>query len=593
MPRIPSSKRQIREQGFVAPRSNIRAPQLGTTGQAVPALAQTAGIIAQGLDRETKRAEDVEFARYKTDLRNELVRSMEDPEAGFRRRKGLDTVNGADVYTADYDTFLETRTAELGSESLRNRASGEVDKFRGDYRRQIDSHTVREMDAYDDRQLPANLQSIQDRASVDYKEFGTNDSVVNESLVEQNDLLNAYAERKGLSAQETKNLKLNASSKLHERVTMQALNNNEDLLAKDYYEQAKERGELNGDTVTRLDKIINRANTKGVSQRVAADVMSRGLNYSEGLALAREKGGDISPDVQDEAVRRYKNRWSEVQLGKKYTNQASFDQLGALVRETGNVPLGVAGTLSPKQKGIVDKMAKLKAQGVDVETNPLVESDLIHMASNPVTRKKFITKDLSLLMGELSEEDYTKFSNQQAKLRENSNSLDSEYGRVFSNTKVIDNVMKELKITGDQNKALFSNSVMKQAAQWQMDNQNKHIGNQELEMIAKNLGREVEVEGTIWNSDKKVYKLEEDDVVILDESGQKFIQSPKSQKVATPTTERTEPDEIGNPVTDAYDSIPQSIREKIINARTKANQPNTKEGVVSAYRIFLKGRNGS
>lgn len=516
MPQIPISNRQVRQQTTSLSGLNIKTPLTGVTPGATQAAA---GLINESIsvfEKMKNDAEEVELGAFKAELRKKQDELVHDKETGFYRRRGKDTTMSYDQYSGDYKKFIEEKVKGLGSDSLKKKASLIAADYELDYDRQLNDHTAKEMERYDDEQTEVNLEAIRNHAVLNYKEMGRSSSKIRESLDDQDAQIEMYAKRKGMSPEQVADLKLKKKSQLHYGVVNQALSNEEDQLAKDYYNEAKKNGEIDADTAAKLDQIIENSSLRGNAQRLTSNILSK----NETIGAAMEEVYKIKdPKLQDEVRSRVRERWEENKYIQKEQDRTEFESVVADLekfKSLDHLSEEERLRIPEKKKKLLDRAKRVISKGGDFNTDPEVYQDLMLMASRPETRSAFLQTDINEHLVELSTADRHKLIGMQKDIREGKGTKhQDEFGQFLSDVQTINGTMDELEIKDKAERAKFTRLVQERAINWQKTNNKKNIPQDELRKIADSFGAEVKVKGFFWDSKKKLYEVTPTDEVVV------------------------------------------------------------------------------
>lgn len=514
MPRIPVSQRQVRQGVSRLPGSRVSAPLVGTRGRELQALSNTVGQVTTaitGIEKAQFDAEEIESDAVAQRMRDEANRSYHDSVSGFKTVKGKDASMSYDTFLSDFDDSIDKEVSTLGSESLKEKARLKVQRIKEGYKRQLDSHVYKELEAYDDNQTTTNLNSLTNDAKLNYLEFGVTDSKVNEALADQASIIQKFGERKGYSKEQIGELRLGKSSELHSAVIVQALNNGELLLAKDYYKRAKERKEIDGNTVARLDKVMHGSTVKGESQLQATEIMSRNLGLKGSLDAAR----DIKdPEVQDATVRRIKTRLNEEKLVRQENEKASFQSIineMEATKQIDHLPQEELDALPEKKKKVMNKLMSYISKGHQPPTDPLVYSDLSVISSDPSLEAKFLETDINDFAHKLSTSDRHRFLAKQEALRKGK--PDKDRKGLFSMNQRVSNALAGFGVSDKKQQAQFRYAVDQEVRNIQ-DKTGKELTPDETDDLITKMYMDVEVGGKVWDPDKKFYQVQPDEQVV-------------------------------------------------------------------------------
>lgn len=323
MPSIARSTRQVKETATAFGGNNTRGPQLSSI---TPALNHAVGVVNQIGNQAIKwqeEADNTELTAFKTKLRNQQNKALHDKDNGFTHVKGKNAAESYGDYKDGYDKFVSTELGNLSSR-LQDKAHLIGESHKVDLDNQLNVHTGREMENHADGVFKSGLESLKTNA-VDNASVAPHK--IRASIDEQNALVDTFAARKGLGAEEVKALKVNTASDVHTTVIAQMLNNGQDLAAKDYLKGVSDRGEISGLDAPKVSRMLRSSSIKGQSQRILGDVDPK-LGYQESIAAIKSDPRSKDAEVQDAAVQRFKLSFQEEKTAKTYAENKYFQGLG-------------------------------------------------------------------------------------------------------------------------------------------------------------------------------------------------------------------------------------------------------------------------
>lgn len=560
MPVIPSTRgQQVREQAFRSSGFNVRPSEPVGQIKELQAASQVVNQVVDIANKERAKADDIEFNKYSERLRRERLKQSQ----AYKQTKQEDALRGLDPALEGFQRTTQDILGEVQNERVKQRLSQYREKLSTDFDYDANGHAITEKEKYDDAVTMSSLDSIQSVAVEEYSAFSptAGTSRLEESLAEQRQKIDAYADRKGMSAEEKSQLLQRASSQLHYKVVSKMLAEGKDLLAKDYYESIKGRSlakdvtELNADTQIKLDKLINTGSIRGEAQRTTAQILNMNLGLTDSLAQVDamiESGAD--PELIDETRRRVRQRWQEQDTVKRYqreqTNLAALDTIADMGLDA--VPVEVLTNLTSAESKEIKKYAGLKARGAAPITDPVTKYGLERMASDPRQRQKFLDTNLIQYVNKLSPSDFNEMRRLKENLRTGQAQKDPKLKQIQSNIQVITGVAETLGITNKKDRESFEAEVSEYANQWQELN-GKAIPNDELQRIANRLGMEVDPAGIQWGN-KRIFELEPGEGI----------------------------EEI------KYDNIPRQYRFEIQEMLKREGRAYTKENVEAKMREILR-----
>lgn len=523
MPKIPTSGKQVRGGVFRAPQISSRAPIVGTrdTGRQLGAIAQKAIEVAQN---EAERSNQFEVEEYTTKIRDAYRKSlwgdMETGSSGFLQNKGKNAMLAyADSQKEFYDN-VDNIIAESGSEEVKARLMVQANKFKSDYDYQINNHTSRERESHYINQTLVNISSIQETAKAGYVSFLGDRSVVDDNIRDLNTLVygatdnkgneitKGYADRMGMSKAEADDYYLNQVSALHYGVVTQSLNNGQDRLGREYYKQAIAKGEIDGDTRAKLDKVVLESGLRGDSLRLVNEALGKSENKAQAQMYIRDKLKESDPELLDASLTRLDRRWTEEAQARFEIHRLQMRDINEKVRELGddiNIPPEQKAIMDEKHKKVLKKFIKSYGQhGINPPTNFQFYSDFKKLASLPDKQREVLNIKLEYRIHELSKQHYDELQGIQDKIRSGIFDSRTELGGFLKVSQAVTKVAGELGLK-KKAKYAFENAVNDQVTQWEKAN-GREMSPEEVVKIADMLGTEVDVDRQAWDS--RVFEMD-------------------------------------------------------------------------------------
>lgn len=341
MPKIPTAnERQVREQahsgrGFKS--------QLGDNTSKTNLLGGLAGAgqkVFEIQQAEQLKAEEAQANEYKLLLRNKKIELTHDKDKGFFSQRGKNAAMNEKKYSDEFSQYGDTELEKFagGSERLKTKLSLIKQGFQADLKGQYASHTARENQAYEDDMFTANMASLHSEAVLDNKKIGESIQTQKELIYGARDkdgnlktidgvvIQPGIATTKGMSKEKADQMFLAATTKLHGEVLTNMMDNDQDQLAKDYFQVALKNGEISGEAAKDIEKALEKSSINGESQRLSESIISEGLSIEESKAKARATIDD--PELKDLTVKRINNRMKEERAAKEYSDRQYFESLG-------------------------------------------------------------------------------------------------------------------------------------------------------------------------------------------------------------------------------------------------------------------------
>lgn len=504
MPKIPTSQRQVitRAQNLGQQRVGGVADtgDLGTL-QAANTFVNTVSGIA---DKWQRDADQTELTAYKTRLRDYRNKVMHDKDSGFMNVRGKDSAEMYMDYKKEYDDFVGKEVDGMSSR-LKEQAFQMGESYKVDIDNQMNQHTSREMERYSDDVFKVGLNSLTENAKLNWKT-----PKVGESLMEQKELIAEYAQRKGLGPEQIKALELQESSKFHESLITQAVNNGEDELASQYYKSAMEMEQIDGSTKEKLDKILNVSSVLGKSQRESARIFSE---YSDDMGKALEEARKIKdPEIQDATVRRIKNRFQEQKAIIADRQNKNFNDASQMLEQSGDIdsiPRTLMSELNSSDIRRLEQRSRQIRMGIEPVTDFERYYELRLMASNPNTREKFLQMNLMKERNHLDNTHFERLISLQDGVRKGSSKALKEIRGIRSNNQIAKDTLKAAGIDNDKSVVNFARKLDEIVIDWKQDNPDKPLPPNFVQDAANGLATKVITDvGTFWDTEKRVFELE-------------------------------------------------------------------------------------
>jgi len=425
MPTIPSSRsNQVRRQAFSSGGFNAKVPTAPSRMNELQVVADTVNNLGAIALKEEQKAEAIELDAFESALRDEKNRQLHDKDNGFYNQRGKNSLDNFKNYDDGYGSFIEERLGAIGNQSLKEKASLIAQKYKGSFNKDLNVHTAREMERYDDEQTQANISSVVNDAVLNY------DAPVNQSLMKVEAYISGektpdgkqlikpgYAQRKGMSREEEQQALTKAYSAIHEGRIMRAIENGDNLLARDMYEALKAKDarkgkgspkELSAESISKLDRIVRGVAVKGESEAIVSKLNPE-LDYNASLEAIRNDPRAKDTEVRDAAIQRYKLRFQEEKVAKNFAENAYFQKLGdKLMTDPANFNLTPEDmsklSFSQQRQLMAAKSEALRASQGHTKKSDIAEYDrLMSLSSSELAKEKVF------LNGKLSHSDKVKF----------------------------------------------------------------------------------------------------------------------------------------------------------------------------------------
>ena len=541
MPRIPTAKRQVRDQ---------LAPKMRATEKVSKDAFQTSSLPGKALElagkvmyEEQKKAEGLEFDSLKTKLRAEKDRIYFDKDTGYVTQKGKNSAESFKSYQDQYKSYVDQQMSSIASEAVREKFKQFSDSTGVELSGQMNRHSFNEMQRHDKDETAAMLSRSKDSAIKNYMEMGLPDkdgkvqSKISEIINDQDAIIEAHGQRQGLSKDMIEKMKLDAKSETHEGVITRFLNNGHDMDGKEYFEQAKKMGSLNANSIARLERLTKVSSTKGESQRLADQIMNiDGISQRDAVKMAREKAGD-NADLRDMLVSRVKKRHAENKDFEFEDNENKFNSAIKTFEETmstDNLSPEQMSQLPVKRQKLLREIEVLQAKGHKIVDDPVVYEDLMLMAANPVTRNKFLRTSINDHYTKLSTASRKKLIDMQRSFKAKDGKFDAEARGHLSDVALVKNRLNEVGVTNDKHVARFNYMLNQEAANWAERHGKKKMPQKEFGELIDKLLNPVIVKNKgflgLFDKEMKLFQVAKDDTLIIPDEDLKEIMDEANRK---------------------------------------------------------------
>jgi len=346
-----------------------------------------AGVVQKIAIEEREKADDAVTKEGYAELLRRKNELLWNTESGAYTRKGKDAFGVIDEYGAQFDKHAD----EIEKSLIKNNRQREIFnglrlKIRGEFDEDLQKHTFKESQAYNEQVTESGISAAQNDAVLNYQD----PKKIISSIETQKALIaSGY---KGKPPDFIKVKIAEATSKTHVGVISRMLANGDDLYAKNYYNAIKE--ELAGTDVSAVEKALEEGSIRGESQRQSDDIWAK-TNGDVSKAMVEAKKIEDAK-LRDEVERRIHNLNVQAKQAERdnreqmYLNAANIVDgapKGADVRRL--VSPTVWSQLSVEQRNALERRAE------DLPNNDKTWLDFLALPSKDVanlSRAEFETK---------------------------------------------------------------------------------------------------------------------------------------------------------------------------------------------------------
>jgi len=330
MPTVPRYQTRVNE--FATPSVRMSAPNDieafggGSTQQVV-------NNAVSYFEDENQKADDVittgAFSKL-VQLKNDLIYN---PESGLQTKKGENALKAQDDFREKFKKGIDELESGLHNDTQRYIFK----KMSLDQESQFDSsiqkHVYAETIELDNQNTRTALNESLNDAVLNYANPGT----IQKNIQIQTALIKANGERNGESSDVIKE-KINASvSQTHMAVIDRMLNNDQDMLAKQYFEQIKKQ--ITGQDIASVEKSLQTGTLRGESQRQTEKIMAKVSTLTEARSEARKIE---NPELQDMIISRLESRFKELNdLEQQDKDNMFFNAFEMMKENKGASPIDI------------------------------------------------------------------------------------------------------------------------------------------------------------------------------------------------------------------------------------------------------------
>jgi hypothetical protein len=433
----------------------------GNINQAFNAGINSIGKVSAAVEKQQIKADRIAVAKAKNEYDAKMNATFNDPENGILNKRGEDAMNTPDFYDKRRKEVYEGTQSKLNDAQ---KQEFELYAQRQDtgHKNTLNRHVSGESDKLFIGTTKARINLLQEKAV----QNAYSPKEIAKSLQEQNLEIFKMADTMGMSKEQTEAAILESNSKTHTSILNTMITKGDDLVAKNYFGAVK--ASMNAQDKLRIEKTLEVSSTLGESQRLTQEMMDKDISPDEAVKQIREKTKD-DPKLQEVAVAKYKQRFTEQRQFKQYRDNDIYADLFNKVREGASVdqlPKEVLASLEPsKQKSILDFATKPVRKNSDLTKF----NDWKVLAYDKSTRDKFLETDVSKFTAHLTPSDAKAMINLQVKLR-NEEVDEDEASGFLSQTGLVNQSLSEVGITDKKPKAKFNNFVQNEVVKWSQEN---------------------------------------------------------------------------------------------------------------------------
>lgn len=501
MPSIPRyGQPQVRE-GIAQGEYNIKPSEEAFGGGKALAGIEATNKFAQQVMKVKDDLDQVAAIDAVNRLKQEKTRMMFDPKEGALAKRGKDSFNVIETYGAKYKEIGSKLETELKNDNQRKYFKKYFDQEGLELENTLSRHIFQEAEKYDDAQTEALLDNYKNDALLNY----ANKEAITQSMIGIEEEVVRHASRKGMPAEWVKQKVQSAHSKVHTGVVAAYITNDQDQLAKAYFE-------ANKDDFTAADrdavlKDIEQASLRGESQRASDSIFDK---HQDSMAKAMAEARKIKDSkLRDETERRLEARFAQKNRAEDQDIERMMVDGLNQIDQTGNLAIEkIPGwsKMQSSQRTALMNYAKTKAKGESVSTDWAEWYNLRQMAGTPQTRSQFLRTNLINYRNKLGDAEFKDLVKLQSDLRSGKGDSDEKLDQIFTRSQIVSKNLSAIGLKSgtrdDEKIAMFNAKAEAKLRDYLKANGKTRISNEEFQSkVVDPLIEEVSaVPSTGWRS---------------------------------------------------------------------------------------------
>lgn len=506
MPKVPTLQQNtVPEAKLQGTSFNLRASaqQLGANS-----TAQVMGEVSQGV-KTFMRIKERNDKLAAQDAETKALEKKQEILSKATSLKGKDAVGAYELAKTEWDKFTQEQAKQLSNDTQRDLFRRSNERIFLGLDKQVQVHTVRENEAYDEMSTQANIEAARMEA---FGSYGDTPTVLG-AIASQEKAIRDRGAARGLPDEYIKNQVLEAKSKTHAGVISQFANNESYEKAKGHLELFKD--EMTPEEYARARSIVEAAEVDQFSQRQSDAILARHASMTDALKEARKIK---DPKKRDQTVRRVKMQFADNERAERMDRENLFEGVYNRLVATGGqdeIPQEDLLAMSPNQQEKVMRFREKLRSGKAIETDMDRYYELELMASNPKTRDDFLKLNLKEEFDSLSQSDRKRFIKLQSSMRQRG-AGSPEFKRLLSKTKTLNNEMRRADIDPKSEEGIAFQTQMDERLQEFQIKEGREATNEDIRKLAEALTTEVIVEKRtlLWDKTKRVFEMEQGEQIL-------------------------------------------------------------------------------
>lgn len=446
MPKVPvSGGPQVQEAALpdITDRRQLSADVLGG-GESAQRLGQavvsTVGEFNDFFAEQKKIADDTAVL----DADNQIAVAQNEILGKTKEMRGKNAAGANEFATGEWDSRVDEIRGTLKNDDQRVAFDNAVAQRKVQLDRNVMNHSSGELQKYHNEVY----KSAKDLAANDAVTNWDDPDVVIGAVNRQKTLIKDFAQKNGKSQEWIEQQTLAATSNTHTGVINAMLDAEQHRDAKKYF--ADNKKEISAQDQDDIRDALETSGLLGRSQENTDDIMSKGLNQTKSIELARKIK---DPNERSETVKMIKERFSEKKAAQDEAEEKFYEGVMNEIELTKKRPKqSVWMKLTPSQRTTADaRIDKLNKN--DDTTNYAVYTDLKTMASNPATQSLFLKEKLLEKRDKLSDKHYEELLNLQIGLRQKDPAVTGETRSIRTAKQVVDGALLQMGLNPNEKKS--------------------------------------------------------------------------------------------------------------------------------------------
>lgn len=355
---VPQVQSQVRDQPFQAPRLRPTAGEESFGGGAdVNRAFQAAGAFGSDVQKfalEEKLKADKIVAFDADKKLSEIEINLTYGDNGIRKRLGKDAFASIEETPRLFKEEADKIEKSLSNDNQKLEFKRNYESRLASLNRTAASHAYEQGKKYEDQTYASYIDNERNAAMMAYED----QSRISESLERQRNAIISFSQANGMPAEYTKQKLREVESKTHIGVIEQMLNNNLDIIGKNYYDANKDK--IDPEDSKSIQRALEEGTLRGESQRFADSILAK----TNDRQMALEEAQKIpDPKLREETEQRINKRISEnLQAQRERQDQLYLDATNIMDKSTGGtasardlIPVSMWTKLSNEQRNALQR----------------------------------------------------------------------------------------------------------------------------------------------------------------------------------------------------------------------------------------------